>query len=481
MGNALRFALPFILAAGFAAGLWPAPARASSAPSDQLYQLVMHLGRYGDSVEGGEKLQKDDNDALSQQSWAMNIVYLSEWGGATKETDLVYCVDAMRDFRVNPNFYIPITGDPPGGYKPVLNEADLRWKFGSDYKAVMKKIIWITENGFQPNTSAVPGLDIPGAPGPNGAIPGVHSNFGDNDMTWWLEASPPSLSTFHESNYGSFSIAGMKELEAFMATQMAIWTYSDGFDIARINPGSFTTPDTDSPATRWGHIKRLYERLIDGAEKQSGSETILPEVAVTLTPAPGATLSGGRYGPVAVTVRANFSAAPASVPVTLNAAFPYTLTPANNLSASGPTLAARHGDRFYVNIGAEPPPGTPLATALIDDGTGAGGATVNTRHAYFFGWYGGDDTTPDNPWDRSQAIVATIASPIFYRASHTLAYSPHQPPAPPPLRPPGKPPRTGDPFPMAALLGALGIALAGMGWLGHMGHRDRGARRRQGP
>ncbi|MFE1170729.1 thioester domain-containing protein [Nocardiopsis sp. NPDC058789] len=182
-------------------------------------------------------------------------------------------------------------------------------------------------------------------------------------------------------------MARLTESEALTATQAAIWHFSNGLDLERVE----RSPELDGNVNA-GNVTHLYEHLVDGAEELANE----PGSALTVTPGRGSGLAGEEIGPFTVETSAE------NVPVRLEAPDGVKLVDAG----TGRSLdEVGSGDTVAFSVPAEAEPGE--ATLVLE-------TTASVEIGRLFK---GED--PDEP---TQTLITAQDSEIVVSESATVAW-----------------------------------------------------------
>ena len=378
------------------------------------FQMHKHMDggtTFGDWVDGhaigvGRPIPDTASRVASgtpPSGWAMNLVYIDD-GSGNRVTPMAYCLNAVIGFNLADDDYTPIFSD----------------RFD---EATWQRIIWLAMNGFQPSGGA--------AASPTATLDAMHSSsaFANNTTNW------PSGSNIAAMRAIS---PGITELEAFMATQMAIWTFANSTLLSQEaaalsggaanfnNPLLFALPanarphdDGDLGEARRDRILPLYNNLLNRAMNPGNTGNIAVHPIEIQFNAAGATLrSGGIFGPIVVNLvdTANALAGSANldaVDIEVTPLGGYTLR-ATATGADVGGLSLRNGNTFFVNIGTMLPQGT---INLAEAEFGPESLMTNSGRPISFEWEGLGGITG------SQHLIAIAATQFEHTYSNMATLS----------------------------------------------------------
>ena len=248
-------------------------------------------------------------------------------------------------------------------------------------------------------------------------------NYQGNEEALWLTRNGFMSSGYRYSTtwYGTQNLASVQTLtgemnltndEAYIATQLAIWHFTDGINW-QYDTGSYQVYDPRVP-TESLRIWNAYKALVAAASAAKGSGEVITELQMDVSlDLSDAALTNSIYGPVKIKV----DVLPAGFVNLSNVAV--TLTPANGATVYSdsagtvPVTGTLHdGDQFYVRVAAGTAAGEELvtATATLND-------SIEVTDVYIF------DKPYDGPgWYAIQAItgVAKVIRPVSLTANAKL-------------------------------------------------------------
>ena len=242
-----------------------------------------------------------------------------------KIINTAYCADvdtsaAYVDSNHNPYaYYTPlgsenITASTGGMGNLLLNTAANR-----------ANTLWVARNGFW----ATGVLTMT----PNNGLPATN-------MTWSTTGGNYDNLAWLNQKYG----ASLTQYEAFMATQFAVWRFSNG-----VNPASASALGSYKgltiPIAQATKIFDVYTKMV--AEAQSGT-TVMPEISLTFDTS-GAVITSGWYGPIKATATPD-KFGTTNVAISLTRSGTYTLS--KSASGGSTTLSVNSGENFYINLGS---------------------------------------------------------------------------------------------------------------------------------
>ena len=310
----------------------------------------------------------------------------------------LYCIDRHTGTNLNEPQYLPIT-DPD--------------EF-TQYYRYREEILWLARNGFYALgvPKDVETLSATRRPG----IDGTKEKF---ETIWVIPADAKSATnnTLGPNNLaeikerfgvvtgGVNDLADLRQDEAYMCTQLAIFWFSQGFEEGLTDePGTIWTPrpvGTDQTAQM---LIKLFDRMVAAARQAvlDGGDDSQGEVEVSLgLDASEAVKSGEWYGPVKVKVAQlpKLFTAMENIKVKITPEAGYMVSTTRGGSAFTGTLT--NGQTFYIKTGSTlPATGTKMVTAKATVPSGS----VWNAWIFRYGsqWSNGGTRNPTN----SQTYVA---------------------------------------------------------------------------
>ena len=242
-----------------------------------------------------------------------------------KMINTLYCADVDTNVA-----YVDANHNPYAHYTPVGSE-NITAPSGSMTGSLLNNatnranVLWVARNGYWA-TGVVTTTPKSSGPFTNMTWP---TTGGDYDNLAWLN-----------QKYG----ASLTQFEAFMATQFAVWRFSNGTNPSSASAlGSFK--GLNLPIAQATKIYDVYTKMV--AEAQSG-KTVMPEISLAFDTS-GATISNGWYGPVKATATPDkFGTTNVSIALTRSGS--YTLS--KSTSGGSTTLSVTSGESFYINLGS---------------------------------------------------------------------------------------------------------------------------------